>query len=159
MYNYIPPFCHGCNTYWQHSWVASYSIVHRCQGWCSDGVSGQGSSQWYQALEKPQTPHCRSHNSTDHLSTEKENINIFGGVIETKKNINATYSIILWPLIWTNRLSSLTKGPGHCQKGNLVNDCTPPHRTIMGKSGPLPHNTVHPRFLHDTTITRKNASS
>lgn len=47
-----------------------------------------------------------------------------------------------------------TKGSGHSQEGDLVNDCTPPHRTVVGQSGPLPHNTVHPRFLHYTTGTR-----
>lgn len=45
----------------------------------------------------------------------------------------------------------LTKGPGYSQERDLVDDCTPPDRTVMGQSGPLPDDTVHTRFLHYTT--------
>lgn len=49
---------------------------------------------------------------------------------------------------WVGRL---TEGSSHSQEGNLVNDRAPPHRTIVGQPGPLPHHTVHPRFLHYAT--------
>lgn len=47
-----------------------------------------------------------------------------------------------------------TEGSGYCQEGDLVNDCTPPHGAVMCQSGPLPYDTVHPRFLHYATVTR-----
>lgn len=53
-----------------------------------------------------------------------------------------------------NHVVIFTKGSGHSQEGDLINDCTPPHRTVMGQSGTFPHNTVHPRFLHYTTLRR-----
>ena len=48
-----------------------------------------------------------------------------------------------------------TKGSGYSQERDLVYDRTPPHGAIMCQPGPLPHNTVHPRFLHNTTIKKK----
>lgn len=65
-----------------------------------------------------------------------------------------TPSITVWTLILTNKSGIFTEGPGHSKEGDLVNDCTPPHRAVMGQPGSLPHNTVHPRFLHYTTVTR-----
>lgn len=53
-----------------------------------------------------------------------------------------------------NRVFIFTKGSCHSQEGDLINDCTSPHRTVMGQPGTFPHNTVHPRFLHYTTLRR-----
>lgn len=55
---------------------------------------------------------------------------------------------------WVREADVLTEGPGHSQEGDLVDDCTPPHGAIVGQPGPLPHNTVHPRLLHNTATTR-----
>lgn len=124
----------------------------------------------YRVLETRQIPHCRNRNSTDHLSKGEENINIPAGSIhpsihhQKANGVCIIHAIVFAQSAQTSEIfvlaslkkqvDAFTEGSGHSQEGDLVNDCTPPHRTIMGQSGPLPYNTVHPRFLHYTVGSR-----
>lgn len=105
---------------------------------------------------KPQTRHCRNRSSTDHLSTDegkKTNHHVKRNTFDEDDPL-AAHGRISWTLIRAIGGVVFTEGSGHSQEGDLVDDGAPPHWAVMGQPGPLPHDTVDPRFLHYTAGAR-----
>lgn len=53
-------------------------------------------------------------------------------------------------------LRGLTKGSGHGQEGDLVDDGAAAHGAVVAQPGPLPHHTVHTRLIDHTESTREH---